>query len=406
MAHQIITHDQVSPFWTRFSDPTVRSEYEQSQHAVLLKGLAQQRYTKYDDEIPRGQWENGPDDFTKPWVCKFDYTKLTSKIISLACVSNFLPSRYICVPGDQDLSATKISRALNASVSKYCFGIFNLKQDGLPLTNPAWLLKNSLVHILNSRNCTACPEWFPLDNYIQLATAWMWSDFHLDQGHTAAYVGLIEGEKLVLMILDRNGLYESYVKWSNLKYSYTNFLSFWFVAKVSNCRLHVVRVRAGELLYIPPGCVHAVLTLKSSITISGNFFHKDFLKGIAYTWNNIFMFKHKVACGRIPCYCDSTPTGYNKRVCTMLVRYAALALNGEARLDSALKVPLATYFSRWLGMHPKHPSYKCFREHKIEECSCSLPVSTVISLLLGHQVKGCVPPVNAGNCPGWKSPSL
>ena len=38
------------------------------------------------------------------------------------------------------------------------------------------------------------------------------------------------------------------------------------------------------------------------------------------------------------------------------------------------------------------------------ECSYSVPISTVFSLLLGHQVKGCVLPVNSGNCPGWKSP--
>ena len=248
MAHQCITYDKISQFWTRFSDPKVQSQFEQSQHATLLRGLAQQRFNKYDEEVARGEWENGPDDFSKPWLCKFDYSKLTSRTISLANVSDFLPSRYICVPGDQDLSATEISRALNATVSEYCFGIFNLKQDGLPLTNPVWLLKNSLVHILNSRNCSKCPEWFPLDNYIQIATAWMYSDYHLDQGHTAAYVGLIEGEKLVLMILNRDGLHESYCKWAKRKYAYTNFLSFWFVAKVFNCKLHVVRLRAGELL--------------------------------------------------------------------------------------------------------------------------------------------------------------
>ena len=404
MTEQFITLKEVSNFWTRFTDPNVQSEYEQSQPAVLLKGLTQQRITPYSEDIPRGNWEDGPDDFSRPWLCKFDYKKLTTRNISLATVSDFLPNRYICVPGEQDLSATEISRALNAKVSKHLFGIFNLKQDGLPLTNPARLLKNSLVHILNSRNCTACPEWFPLDNYIQMATAWMYSDFHLDQGHTAAYIGLIEGEKLILMILNRQGLYEAYRKWDDDKYSYTNFLSFWFVAKVKKCKVFAMRLRAGELLYIPPGCVHAVLTLKSCITLSGNFFHKDFLPGVAYTWNYEFMRRHRQLCGHIPCYCDPTPTGYNKRICTLLVRYAALALNNEAHLTLADKVPLALYFSRWLGLQPTHPSYKFFQNHKIEECSCSLPVITVIHLLNGRYVKDCVLPVNSGNCPGWKSP--
>lgn len=41
---------------------------------------------------------------------------------------------------------------------------------------------------------------------------------------------------------------------------------------------------------------------------------------------------------------------------------------------------------------------------KIEECSCSLPVSTVIRLLQEPQVKGCVLSIIARSCPGWKSP--
>ena len=110
MTAQCITFDEISHFWTRFSDPTVRSDYEQSQHAVLLKTLSQQRFTMYDD----GNWEDGSGDFSKPWLCKFDYTKLTSQTINLATVSSFLPSRYICVPGDRNLSATEISRALNS----------------------------------------------------------------------------------------------------------------------------------------------------------------------------------------------------------------------------------------------------------------------------------------------------
>ena len=399
-----LTLVEVSPYWKRFTDPLVRSRLEESEHAILLRGLAQRRFNIDPRGVASGVWEDGPQDFSRPWLCKFDYHKLTSHPISLSTVGTLLPDRYIVEPGKVDLSSYKISRALNAKNSKKTFGIFNLPQNHLNITNPPWLLKNSIVHIVNSRNCPKCPEWLPLDNYVQMATAWTYSDFHLDQGHTGAYVGMIEGEKLVLLILNRIGLHKMYVEWDRRKYSYKNEKSYWFPMFVPNCVIIVIRVKGGECLYIPPGCVHSVLTLKSSITISGNFFHKDFIKGIAYTWNYEFLGAHPGECNLSVCHCDSTPNGYNKRVCTLLARFAALAVNGDVEISQADKSILAQYLSEWTAKSVKHANYLAFHKHQIERCECTMDIDLIIKLLNNRKIKDFRLPSQGGNWPGWKSP--
>ena len=281
MTDHCITFEEVSLYWKRFSKLADRRAYQKSPHADLLRALSKQRFHKYPGELNRGLWEIGPTDFSKPCVCQFDYTKLTTLKISLQNVTEILPGTLQVVPGNSPLTSHEISKTLNDKSSKLRFGIFNYKHEALSPNVPKWVYENSIVHQVNSRGCSTCPEWLPLDNYIQLATAWTHSDFHIDKGNTAAYVGMIEGEKLVLMILDREGLHNHYSAWFRARFSESNTKSFWYVGELDNVTVIVARIKAGELLYIPPGCVHFVLTLKSSITISGNFFHKNFIKSIA-----------------------------------------------------------------------------------------------------------------------------
>ena len=403
MTADCITLKEISAYWKRFTSPVVQEEMEQSEHRQLLKSLSQRSFNQYAGDVPSGIWEEGPADFSLPWTCKFDYRKLTKKFISLSNVTYFLPHHCFVEPGHQYLSANVISRSFTAKASKTSFGIFNFKREDLEITNPSWLLRNSIVHIVNSRGCSKCPPWLPLDNYIQMAGAWTVSDFHLDKGNTGAYVRMIECEKLVLLILNRKGLYEIYFEWSLKRFSSSNPKSFWFPDYVPNCTIWVVRVRAGEMLYIPPGCIHFVLTIESSITISGNFFHKDYVHNIAQTWTHEFVAKHPKPCGSKDCFCDPTEDGYNKRVCTLLCRYSALALNGDVDMSANNKQSMARFVSLWYGWQKGHLHFQAFQEHKLESCDCSLPIPMLIHMLYNRK-KNYLLPSEGGVFPGWKSP--
>ena len=147
-----------------------------------------------------------------------------------------------------------------------------------------------------------------------------------------------------------------------------------------------------------------MLTIKSSITISGNFFHKDFVKGIAYTWNYEFLGAHPKACSFTVCHCDATPDGYNKRVCTLLARFAALVLNGDVEISQANRIILAEYFSSWTARSSNHEHYHAFHKHQIESCECTMDIVTIINLLNNRKIKNFRLPSQGGNWPGWKSP--
>ena len=402
MTSACITYDQISSYWTRFKNPADRADFKVSAHAAFLCQLSEKRFHKYPGELNRGLWEDGPTDFSRPWLCTFDYTKVTAIKLGLSTVADLFPDGHEVVPGNIHLSAAQLSQSLNATTSKRRFGIFNYKHTALAPKLPRWIYENSIVHQVNSRNCSKCPEWLPLDNYIQLATAWTHSDFHIDKGNTAAFVGLIEGEKLVIMILDRNGLHTHYSAWHRARLAESNSRSFWYVGELEGARVIVTRIRAGELLYIPPGRVHFVLTLKSCITISGNFFHKNFIPSIARTWTFDFVGRHSKPCGLKGCNCDHHELGYNRRVCTLLTRFAALVLNKDATMPEADKRSLGDYIALWGGFQRNHIHYRAFQEHAIEECSCSLPKRMIEDLLFDRKVKSLLP-VDGGNWPGWKS---
>ena len=67
------------------------------------------------------------------------------------------------------------------------------------------------------------------------------------------------------------------------------------------------------------------------------------------------------------------------------------------------KPVLAEYLSRWEGFHKKYEHYEAFKQHKIEECSCSIPKRMLENLLYSLDQKLCLP-VDGGYWPGWKSP--
>ena len=55
--------DEVSQYWKRFAAQTVQSQLKASEHAVLLRGLAQQEFALDPRGIASGLWEDGPQDF-------------------------------------------------------------------------------------------------------------------------------------------------------------------------------------------------------------------------------------------------------------------------------------------------------------------------------------------------------
>ena len=165
-------------------------------------------------------------------------------------------------------------------------------------------------------------------------------------------------------------------------------------------------MHAGELAYLPPGCAHAVYTSKSCMTLSGNFFHVNTICEVATSWTYDFIGGHPKECKRDICYHDPTPTGYNRRVCTLLARFVALALNGEAPIKDCHKHPIAAFFKQWVGLSPvrncKYPD--AFRTHCIEPCYCTVPISVIIANLSGRPDHTQLMPSKGGCYPSWKSP--
>ena len=172
--------------------------------------------------------------------------------------------------------------------------------------------------------------------------------------------------------------------------------------------VYIVRIKAGEFLYLPPGCIHSVLTLKSCVTISGNFFYKHDLTHIAKTWTYDFVSKHKVPCGQKPCTCDPNKEGYNKHIPALLARFSALALNGEVGVSREALFPVNDYFRQWMGLNKGWIHRASFKNYHIAECDCTLPMLMLVDFIGGSQKKMAlwkkVLPKDGNDFPNWKSP--
>ncbi|KAI7902568.1 uncharacterized protein BX663DRAFT_62169 [Cokeromyces recurvatus] len=100
--------------------------------------------------------------------------------------------------------------------------------------------------------------------YCLMGTKGSYTDFHIDFGGSSVFYHIVSGAKTFYLIKPTVENLEQYRIWS-LSDDYSTF----FGDKVDKC--YIVKLKAGDTLFIPSGWIHAVYTPEDSIVFGGNF---------------------------------------------------------------------------------------------------------------------------------------
>ena len=174
----------------------------------------------------------------------------------------------------------------NPSGEKYRFNVISLEFSKTELKNDVSQpsICSGDQSICWSHLPSVDPEWKPeMLHYCLLGTEGCYTDWHIDFGGTSAWIHMIYGAKLFILIEPSEANLIKFEHWENLepnKKRRTGFIQYCEGIKEPIPPNSIARIEltTGETILMPAGWIHCVITTMGSLAFGGNFFHYNCAK--------------------------------------------------------------------------------------------------------------------------------
>jgi len=106
-----------------------------------------------------------------------------------------------------------------------------------------------------------------VQNYLLMAAAGSYTNFHIDFGGSSVWYNVVKGEKIFLLVPPTESNLKEFQKWHLMSVEDANYFP-----DMADVTVKLV-IEEGNSIVIPSGWIHAVYTPKDSIAFGGNFLH-------------------------------------------------------------------------------------------------------------------------------------
>jgi len=193
-----------------------------------------------------------------------------------------------------------------------------LVREGL-FKAPQFLLDQSLTGIAAKNICEHEGRWQTVDGAFQMFERYAVTQTHFDYSGTGALICILAGRKLVALTAARKHQYMKYYKWTELKEGHP---ALWWseYAMDADAPVFPVELCAGDVLWIPSGWAHFVISLSEAHQVGFNIVPVLLLPRSITHWRHEREIQHRQTPCVLPCGCQpkNGMHGYLATVCQYL----------------------------------------------------------------------------------------
>ena len=347
-----------------------RNKVARSLMAKVLPDIAR-KWAIEDPNVWCAYGEDGPVDLSRPCVTTLSLSSLLASGLSfdnlveslpsqtdpvdVLYTSNTIPRKILLAHAVKVVQDDRTSSVLTVLVIK------DIKHD-LSVHWPAWTETKDLFRQANNFKCSHAKSWSDHHNFVQLASAGAFTDWHTDYSMSGAMLYLCAGEKILYLMPNHERIRRAWRNWYKDDRNSTS----WFPESCKP-RWPIFRriVKSSELVWVPPGWAHAVYTTKASMVLSGNLLVYDSLIEACAEYNRTLDSLHNnIVCSQPVCTC--APDFWFEDLPELVLQYTCHLLHSRSTtMTDNFLGSLMSYLCIWSGLDSNHPSYKIWLKKRL-----------------------------------------
>jgi hypothetical protein len=282
-----------------------------------LKNFAVRKVLKDDSYgvIQRGgPLANGPTDIDRPWVTTFSPKEVIKgiKVWPPADLKRFFrldASVTTCwrraETGEEhlDVPASEILDLMGGHPERdVTMAMMEMVREGY-FKAPKFMTEQSLTGLAGAQACPHEGQWQVIDAAFQMFERFAVTQTHFDYSGTGALICILTGRKLVALTAARKHQFMKYYKWTEFEEGHP---ALWWSEYAMDRDTPVFRIEllAGDVLWVPSGWAHFVISLEQSQQVGFNIVPVLMLPRSITHWRHEREMQHRRTPCVLPCGCQ------------------------------------------------------------------------------------------------------
>jgi hypothetical protein len=281
----------------------------------------------YFSIVQNGDFHTGPLDLERPWISTFkNKDVLIRPNISLDNLStylnfppNFRTKAIHCESASDNsiLISTLIHEIVSPLRRDETFSMLSLNVHNT-LMAPNWVERNCIDLVGEVFTCKHEQRFSSFQYFIQACAAGAYTHTHVDFSGTGAVICVLEGEKYLALAPQRQNSLKRIAQQTS-RWFFDDFLP-------KEAPVFGVKLLPGQVVYIPSGWLHAVLSSKASLQAGYNFLPTYAIPRIITHWSfevysNLLPLNHSDPKSKCTGLCSCEPSGGVSAFPQRLIRY-------------------------------------------------------------------------------------